>query len=529
MGRQVNGGARPGDEGELATLRRLVDVTRRLVGEVEVNEAITIVAQAGIDLLGGDAAVVALTDDGASTATAVTIGVEAHLHDQAILPFTGLHGRVLESGRAMVLDDYDTWDDAVEDFVGLGYHAAVAAPIPSDAGVVGVLSVWHRNEATRVSDAHIATLAALAEHAGAVIVRARGHMELSAERRRFEALLHTLPDGLAVVEGGLVTAWNAGAEELTGLAAGNVVGRPPPLDLTADERIRVSDGTGATRWVDAVSRPLAGDEGAVWLLRDVTQQERLEQARNLFLATTSHELKTPLTVVKGLAITLRRHWDRLTHEQRTEALETIERRTLHLDRLVERVLVGSRVEAGVMDFHLTPVSLEPCLSDVLEGFAAVAPLHELIADVPEDFPLVAADRQALDTVLGHLVDNAIKYSPRGGKVTVTAREDGTTSRISVCDEGEGLQQEFADLLRPFTQGERHTTRRVAGVGLGLYIVQRLVSGMHGELSASNRRDGGAEFTFTLPVWEDKSGPVWEDKRGPLWEGKSGPASDGQDS
>lgn len=486
---------------ELVLVRQLAAVTQMLVRDIDVNATIAVVAQAGIDLLGADAAVIALTEDGISYANAVAIGVEAHLHDQAILPGEGLHGRVLVEGGPVVLADYDTWEGALPDFLGLGYHACVAVPIPADEGIVGVLSVHHRDPRRQVADHEVSVLTVLAEHAGSAIVRARAHAELAVERRRFEALLETLPDGLAVVEHGVVTAWNAGAAALTGLPASAVVGRPPRLALRHGERIRL-ERDGRVRWVEAVSNPLAdgGGDGAVWLLRDVTEQERLEQARNLFLATTSHELKTPLTVVKGLAITLRRHWDRLTEEQRVESLETIERRTLHLDRLVERVLVGSRVEAGVMDFQITPVDLVASIDDVLEGFAAVAPLHRLRPDIPAGFPLVAADRQALDTVLGHLVDNAIKYSGKGGEIVVAARAPGDTASISVLDEGEGISGELHDLLRPFAQGERHTTRRIAGVGIGLYIVSRLVAGMRGQLTAENRPGGGSSFTFTLPLW-----------------------------
>lgn len=495
------GASTGGAEAELALIRQLAEVTRRLVGELSVNEVIRTVAQAGLDLLHADAAVIALTEDGTSYANAVSIGVDEHLHEHAIVAGEGLHGQVLDRRAPIVLDDYDTWDDAIPTFVGIGFHAAVAVPIPAFDTLVGVLSVHHRAPDARVSEEEVSVLSLLAEHAGSAIVRARSHRALTRERQRFLALLETLPDGLAVIEHGIVTAWNRGAEQLTGRLASDVVGHPPPLELTTEARMAV-DGGGEQRWVDAVVSTLDADgaHAEVWLLRDVTEQERLEQARNLFLATTSHELKTPLTVVKGLSITLRRNWDRMREDQRTEALETIERRTYHLDRLVERVLVGSRVEAGVMDFHITPVDLTATVADVLEGFTAIAPLHDLRTDVADHFPLVAADRQALDTVLGHIVDNAVKYSPKGGEIVLSADEDGPWARVTVADRGEGIAGELQDLLKPFAQGDRHTTRRIAGVGIGLYIVSRLVAGMGGELSAVNRPDGGAAFSFTLPVW-----------------------------
>ncbi|MGI8793996.1 MAG: ATP-binding protein [Acidimicrobiales bacterium] len=487
-------------EEELALVRQLADITRRLVGEIEPTEAMRQVAEAGVALLGADAAVIALTEEGISTARSVSVGVDPDLHQRPIVPGEGLHGQVLASGEAVVVADYDTWDGAVPEFVGIGLHAAVGVPIATDHQTVGVLSVHHRDPNAVIGQHEVNVLTLLAEHAASALLRAKAHRMTSEEQGRFAAILDTLPDGLAVIEDGNVTAWNAGAVRLTGLSAAAVVGSPPPFDFTeAVGRLELSTKAGP-RWVEAVSNPMSNGTDMVWLLRDVTEQERLEQARNLFLATTSHELKTPLTVVKGLAITLRRNWDRMTEEQREESLETIERRTIHLDRLVERVLVGSRVEAGVMDFHLTPVELRASVGDVIEGFAAVAPLHHLVDEFPPDLPSVAADRQALDTIMGHIVDNAIKYAPSGGTVSISGTRDGDRVRVSVSDQGVGIDGELADLLRPFTRGERHTTRRIAGIGIGLYVVSRLLEGMGGQLSAVNRPEGGSTFSFTLPIW-----------------------------
>lgn len=489
-------------EAELALVRRLAEVTTRLMGEIDVAEAIGVVAQAGADLLRADAAAIALTEDGSTYVNAATFGIAEGLHRGAVTMGQGLHGLVLERQAPVVLDDYDTWEHALPELVGVGFHATVGVPIRSLTGTVGVLSVHHRSLEARIGDHEVSVLTLLANHAGIAILRARAHATAGAEQQRFQALLDTMPDGLAVVKDGRLTAWNAAAERLTGLDAPALIGRPPPFDLdAAADRLELDTPLGP-RWVEAVSNPMPGEGGVVWLLRDVTEQERLEQARNLFLATTSHELKTPLTVVKGLAITLRRKWDRMTVEQRAEALETIERRTIHLDRLVERVLVGSRVEAGVMDLQVTPVEVAPIIEDVIEGFAAVAPLHQIRADLQPEFPLVAADRQALDTIFGHLVDNAIKYSPEGGSVTIQGRFDDTRATLSVLDCGIGISGELADLLQPFAQGDRHTTRRMAGVGIGLYVVAKLVDGLGGRLAAVNRPGGGADFSFTISTWHD---------------------------
>jgi signal transduction histidine kinase len=252
-----------------------------------------------------------------------------------------------------------------------------------------------------------------------------------------------------------------------------------------------------------VGSDLPDADARVYLIRDVTEQRDLERAKDLFFATTSHELKTPLTVVKGLASTLRKHWERMDPARRDDALETIERRAEALDRLIERILVGSRVQAGALDISPTPVDIARLIDDVVPGFAAAAgPEHELRAEVAEHLPLVAGDRQAIDTILGHLLENAIKYSPDGGEVVVAAWVDEDEGRmmVEVRDRGIGIEGSVESLLAPFVQADSRTTRRFAGVGLGLYIVRQLLDQIDGQLWAGNRPDGGSTFGFSLALW-----------------------------
>jgi signal transduction histidine kinase len=235
----------------------------------------------------------------------------------------------------------------------------------------------------------------------------------------------------------------------------------------------------------------------------MTEQRDLDRAKDLFFATTSHELKTPLTVVKGLASTLRTHWDRMSVEDRLESLSTIERRAENLAKLIERILVGSRVQAGAYEIAPTPVDVVLLIEEIARGFAAASPKHQVRVAIGPHLPLVAGDRQAVDTILGHLLENAIKYSPRGGEVTVSADHDVDRGHvvIRVDDEGVGIVGDVARLLSPFVQADSKSTRRFGGVGLGLYIVRQLVDALDGELWGGNRPEGGASFAFSLRVWK----------------------------
>lgn len=324
--------------------------------------------------------------------------------------------------------------------------------------------------------------------------------QATTEREQLEQLLDALHDGLAVVRGGEVVGWNRAAAALTGFDANSVLGHPPPLALeAASDGIEVTVGD-RSRWIQTVSTTLPAAGEVVYLIRDITEQRQLDMAKDLFFASTSHELKTPLTVVKGLAATMRHHWARMTDEHRDEATATILRRVDQLDLLIDRILVGSRVSAGVLDVQIGPTELVPVVTDMAHSFDMVSPNHVVQTDLPSRLPLVAGDRQALDTILGHLIENAVKYSPAGGTVTVRAEEEAGAVRVDVLDEGVGLEGDLGPLLRPFVQGEKRVARRFGGVGIGLFIVGQLVEALEGTLRAANRPEGGACFSFTVPTW-----------------------------
>jgi signal transduction histidine kinase len=239
---------------------------------------------------------------------------------------------------------------------------------------------------------------------------------------------------------------------------------------------------------------------AVFDLRRRRAHRRAEVAKNVFFSIAGHELRTPLTVIKGFAEALSEHWDDFDDERRSALVRRIVPQTRRLDRLVERLLVAASIQA---ETHTRPqigaVDLSVLLADGAERFRAQAPLHTFTVAVPHELPLVAADGAALDQVLDHLVDNAVKYSPAGGRVVLSATSVARGVEIAVEDEGIGLPSDHRHIFDKFVQGES-VTKRVhdeGGVGLGLYIVRTLVEEMGGSVRAEDRVPEGARFVVTL--------------------------------
>lgn len=246
---------------------------------------------------------------------------------------------------------------------------------------------------------------------------------------------------------------------------------------------------------------LAGAGFALGEMRARRAEHRAESTKRSLLAVAGHELRTPLTVVRGLGQTLVERWDELPERTRWDMVRTVERQSRLLDHLVERLLYAAQLETGGTAMVTPrPTDVGRAVRRAVDDHAALAPAHEIRSDV--DGPLTArADPKALDQVLFHLLDNAVRYSPSGGRVFVTAGRVGRRVEIVVEDEGVGLPADVDAIFDRFVQGEAVTTRTVdeGGVGLGLHIVRTLVELMGGSVRAEPRQPEGARFTVTLPV------------------------------
>jgi signal transduction histidine kinase len=217
-----------------------------------------------------------------------------------------------------------------------------------------------------------------------------------------------------------------------------------------------------------------------------------------FLARLSHELRTPLTVIKGFITTLAGRWDALSEEQRHDLVDRLPPQSRRLNFLVDKLLLATNMQAGALPkVTLEPVEVERALERIAESYTPVAPLHEFVVDAPHD-AIVRADEKVLGQILDQLVDNAVKYSPEGGVVRLSARRARSRVEIVVDDEGVGLPRDLEAIFDAFSQGEEVDGRvhDEGGVGVGLYIVRTLSEQLGGSVRAE-RRARGARFVVTL--------------------------------
>ncbi|MEW2430014.1 PAS domain-containing sensor histidine kinase [Micromonospora sp. NPDC047644] len=307
-----------------------------------------------------------------------------------------------------------------------------------------------------------------------------------------------LADGLAVVDrDGHVRLWNPAAAQVTGRTVAQSLSRPLPFPLPPSGQVRdhrMPDG----RWLRITSGDLPGPGTLrVVTFRDITDQQRRDHDRELFVAVTSHELRTPVTVIKGYADTLTDHWESLTDVDRRQAARVIGQRANELARLVDRLL-SSAAEVGPGDDPPTPFDLGEALRSAVVDLPAEL-RRRLVLRLPGDLPKALGHRPSLATVLTELTTNAGKYSAPDSPIEITASGDGHLVAFRVSDQGIGIRPEHVErAFDRFWQGESGDRRGYPGAGLGLYLVRRIVEQQNGWVSLRPRTGGGTVAEVRLP-------------------------------
>jgi two-component system sensor histidine kinase KdpD len=242
---------------------------------------------------------------------------------------------------------------------------------------------------------------------------------------------------------------------------------------------------------------------------EVAQETQLrvesERLRNSLLAAVSHDLRTPLTALVGLAESLAMTPPALSPIQ-TELAEAIGGEARRTSALVNNLLDMARLQAGDVRLRREWQPIEEVVGAALQARASVLTDHQIVLDLPVDLPLVHFDAVLVERVLCNLIENAAKYAPSGSRIELGARIVDGEVEVSVADDGPGLPPGGAErLFQKFTRGKEEST--ISGVGLGLAIARAIVDSHGGTIRAENRRDGGARFTFTLPVGEPPTVPT----------------------
>jgi PAS domain S-box-containing protein len=348
--------------------------------------------------------------------------------------------------------------------------------------------------------------------------------ELRGARNRLEAVVAGMGEALVATDAdGLVTDFNRSAEELLGVSAAEVKGRRVEdiLTVRADDGSSLADRLGKPtprRWsIDGTLRGADGDDipvslsagalrgledelaGSVYVLRDLRREREVERMKTEFLSRIGHELRTPLTGITGYAELLTRK--QVPPDRARQWHEEILKQSRALLRIVQMLEFFASTGAGRVMLRPHTVDLRHVIDDVVTRHGAKLNGHKLTRRVARGVPKLVADERWLTQSLDELVDNAVKFSPDGGRVVITAATaDNGRVEIAVTDSGKGMtREEQALAFAEFVQGDTSDTRQFGGLGLGLSLVQRVAEAHGGSVSCVSAPGKGSKFSIFLPV------------------------------
>ena len=403
-------------------VRRLGDVVADMNAQRDLESVLDRIAASLRELTSADAGGFVLIEDDTLRLVS-TAGLPARLRGRTATLSSSLVGELMNSGKTVMMATGESggFDDLIWSALP-GLHT-IALGLSHVAGKpYGALYALYSRR--KLSHVELELLELLAGHAGVALTNAMAFEEVVRQRAHERAVIDGSADGIAVLDdGGLVRQWNPAAHRITGTPAQDAIGKPPSFPLP-DPGSTLTHKLPNGRWLDVLCTSLADTGELVIDFRDVTAAKELEEAKDLFLATTSHELRTPITVVQGFASTLASRWDQLPDTERRAAVRTIAERAGSLGRLVEQLLLGSRVGADQLPVSNGPFDLGAVLHGAATAFRPLSDKHVVVADIPPDLPAASGDTMATDIIVGQLLENAFKYSPEGGTVSIRARVKG---------------------------------------------------------------------------------------------------------
>jgi len=496
---------------------QLLGLSQVLAGGLEAEEMLEAFLQVTRQAFGVDV-VEAVLDQATGVPVAVVDDrVEGPFHRVATLAEQDLLRRSAFLGSRVLRDD-----------VPRPWRSALSSPLESEGRQIGIVLLGsvdkHRNLGAR-------ELTLLTSLASALSVALRGAADLRKlvdERHKLKTVVDQSSDGILVLDGdGVVQLWSPALSRLTGQDEPSALGSPlSRLVTTSTEDGEVTDAfrAGAARLTpesphatvelvlrrdDSEQRVVTcahsgvfDEEGQlvqdVVIVHDVTRERQVERMKADFIATVSHELRTPVTPIKGYADLLRRRGHVMSEEKRAECLEVISDRAAHLSRLVEDLLLASRISesGGRAKVEMAQEDLSALVHRAAGDFGDDN--ARITVEVPEAPVLVRCDPVRAIQVLTNLLGNALKYSSPGTPVTARVRLVDDRALVEVVDQGRGIPADQVEkVFEKFHRVEDPLVMTTGGTGLGLYIARQLTGAMGGELSCRSTLNVGSVFTLSL--------------------------------
>jgi len=509
----------------------LLEITRAMTSQLDLGEVLRLILRSAVTMLGGEVGLMALREgDDNTLRVRALIGVPPE--DVAV--FAPLLTGVTDTGEGIVIADFEAKLRRVAEQLQLPLRQVVALPLTLRNDFVGVIYVFRTfTAATTLNDRRV--LQSFADQAAIAVHNARLYRAVSQERQRLARILEHSADGVMILDGGrMIQTFNKAMARMSGWTPENVVGKPYEAVIRWAGRPQGTDlveamqdgwpwaaagkeqGTesfyvegdllradGTTIGVGMTCAALMDSEerliNIIINVRDISHFREAQKMKSTFISVISHELKTPVALIKGYAETLLRddaHWD---EQVVRNGLQVIGEEADRLAGQIENLLAASKLQAEGMTLKYEEVALDEIVSEAVERFKTQTEKHHFKVEFGRDFPTVPGDATRLRQVIDNLIGNAVKYSPRGGLVRISGTYTAAEVRIAVQDEGVGIpQEEWEHIFDRFYRVDDALTRKTQGTGLGLYLARAVVEAHGGKIGVHSVPGQGSTFYFTIP-------------------------------
>lgn len=503
----------------------LLEISRAMSARLDLSSLLELTLKSAVEIVAGQAGLITLRRDDGEMAPWASIGLPL----RAVPLFEPLWRDLGKEAETDAAADISLRLALASRAAGVQMRQVVSLPLQIGDELIGFIFIFRtRGAAFSPNDRQV--LAAFADQAAVAVHNARLYQQVSAERERLNAIIENSGDGVMIINPyRIIQTWNKALVNLTGISAEEAIGHPcyevldlrtkqsgsvchtacplvhPPEDgrLYAEGLHHRADGL-AIILADNYS-PQTNNEGKVTQfvanVRDMTRLREAEELKQTLLSVISHELKTPVSIIKGYAGTLARedaNWDKATL---ADGLAVIEEEADRLDHLISNLLEASQLQAGGVKLKLSLLSLEDMVRTSVEKLQATTEKHTIKVSFPANFPPIQADHERLREVVTNLLGNAIKYSPGGGAIEVGGQlGPANTVRLFVKDEGIGIPPaEQERIFERFHRVDNRLARQTPGTGLGLFLVKAVVEAHNGKVWVDSAPGKGSTFWVELPV------------------------------
>lgn len=503
----------------------LLEIGRAITQELNLDTLLARILDISAEMLAGQAGLIALRKEEGGWSVAASHGIPP-----AFLNYLDpLLGAIPDHDDPALfeLPKINSLLQQVTRIASLGLLGGVGLPLIVHSQVIGMIFVF-RNYSARFSANDQALLQSFADQAAIAVRNAQLYTQIRREKLRLDTLLDSAADGILILTPEVIIErcnpafaqlWGAPVNQIVGESHENII-KWVHLETGLTLEQAIEGGwpltPNATLYVEGdlhraiptplpvgiTYAPLLSQDGVliniVATIRDITHFREAEELKSTFISVISHELKTPIALIKGYVGTLRREdatWERDVIQ---DSLEVIEEEADRLTELIENLLDATRLQNGTLSLNRSDVAIEKTAERVAARFRTQVSRHSIVVDFPVDFPVILCDEDRIEQVFYNLLSNAVKYSPTGGEIRISGQVRPQQIIVCVNDEGPGIAA--GDIPHIFDRFYRATeaSRTTKGAGLGLFLSRAVIEAHGGRIWVDPRPGQGAQICFSLP-------------------------------